>query len=206
MSCCTKRIYPKRICIFSGTFNPVHTAHLIIAQAIKEEIGADKVLLIPAFIPPHRDNDIAPPEDRMNMLKLAVAGNPDFEVSDIEYRRGGKSYTYLTVSEIIKTYTNSEIDFVIGTDAFAHIDSWYEAEKLVKLVKFIIIPREENFNSVRFFEKIKLRDEINYEVVKIPFMEISSSYVRSRIKSGKSVKYLVPQAVEEYINEHNLFK
>lgn len=195
-----------KFCIYSGTFNPIHTAHLIIAEIARNDLNVDKMIFIPAHNPPHRNIDIAPATHRMNMLKLAVEDNVNFVVSDIEYRRDGKSYTYLTIKEIKDLYRikNEKIYFIIGTDALKHLDSWYQAEKLVKMVKFVVIPRESDFNANEFFKQIKLKD-IDFIIAKVPYTDISSSYIRNRIKQGKSIKYLVPDKVEKYIYDHNIF-
>ena len=195
------------LCVYAGTFNPIHTAHLIIAQFVKDEIGVDRVLFIPACLPPHRDKDIADSHHRFEMVKLAIADNESFDISDIEFQRQGKSYTYLTIQELYNNYPDIEgkINFIIGTDAFAHIDKWYESEKLVKMVKFVIFPREQNFDEKSFFDKIKLK-EIDYQIVNAPVIDISSTLIRSRLKEGKSIKYLVNNQVESYIHQHKIFE
>jgi nicotinate-nucleotide adenylyltransferase len=196
-----------KLCVYFGTFNPIHTAHLAVAEGVKEQLNIDKVFFIPAYNPPHRQNDLVDPIDRLNMAKLAVCGNKSFEVSDIEYKREGKSYTYITIKELMKIIPNlsEKIDFIIGTDAFSHIDSWYEVKKLSKLVRFVIIPREENFDTEHLFERIELKD-FDYAVVNLPFIDISSSYIRKLIKEGKSIKYLVSDEVADYIKNNGLYK
>ena len=193
--------------IFSGTFNPIHITHLIIAETVKTELNLDKIIFVPAFIPPHRDFNLADPLHRLNMVKLAVKNNKNFEISDIEFKNEDKSYSYCTVK---KFYENNpdikgKINFIIGSDAFSLIDSWYEAENFAKTVNFIIVQRPDNIDINEIFKNIKIKD-FDYKIVNIPQMEISSSYIRNRIKENKSIKYLVPDEVAEYIYLHGLYK
>ncbi|OGH97259.1 MAG: nicotinate (nicotinamide) nucleotide adenylyltransferase [Candidatus Melainabacteria bacterium GWF2_32_7] len=192
--------------VFSGTFNPIHIAHLIIAETVKDELGLDKVTFIPAFCPPHRDRELANPDHRLNMVKIAIQDNPSFEISDIEFKRQEKSYTYLTIQDLFKKnpQISGKINFIIGSDAFKLIDTWYEAEKLAELLNFIIVIRPDNTEIGKLFENIKLK-QFDFEIVKTPLLDISSSDIRRRIKKKKSIKYLVPRAVEEYIYDNNLY-
>lgn len=168
-----------KLCIFAGTFNPIHNAHLKMAQLAYKNHGFDKILFIPAYNPPHKDTALS--EDRYKMVELAIQKFPYFEISDIEYKREGKSYTYLTILELYKKYNiEGKISFIIGKDAYEKFDSWYEAEKLKELIDFVIFDRCEE--------------------------DISSSKVRQRIKENKSIKELVPEEVGDYIERHNLYK
>ena len=192
--------------IFSGTFNPVHITHLIVAETVKTELNLDKIVFIPSFIPPHRDLSLVEPIHRLNMVKLAIKGNNDFEVNDIEFKIGDKSYSFCTIQKLYEENPNinGKINFIIGSDAFGLIDSWYEAEKLAKLVNFIIVQRPDGSDINSIFENIKLND-FTYKIVNIPQMDISSSYIRSKIKENKSIKYLVPETVEQYIIANRLY-
>lgn len=191
--------------IFSGTFDPVHNAHLIIAEGVRDALNEDKILFIPAFNPPHGKFPSANAAHRMEMLKLALENNENFEINDIEYRLGSTSYSYKTVLALKKEKRISEkINFIIGSDAFKLIDSWFEVSKLAKEVKFIIVPRHENFSERELFKEVKLKD-FDYEVIKTPFIEISSSDIRERVGQKKSIRYLVPEKVERYIYENKLY-
>lgn len=193
------------ITVFSGTFNPIHTAHLIIAEAVRSELNLDKITFIPNNIPPHRDENIELPEHRMNMVKLAVSDNQYFGVSDIEFRSSEKSYTINTVKALNTLNQNEKVNLIIGTDAFKLIDSWYLAKELVSMVRFIIVARPNDENIEEILAEIQLKN-IEYTVVKTPLLDISSSYIRERIKNEKSIRYLVPLEVEEYIYEHKLYR
>ncbi len=168
-----------KLCIFAGTFNPIHKAHLKMAQIALDTHEFDKILFIPAFNPPHKDVALA--EHRYKMVELAIQNYPKFEISDIEYKRKGKSYTYLTVQELYKKYDiDGKIYFIIGKDAIENFDSWYEAEKLKNLIEFIVFERTPE--------------------------DISSSEIRKRIKENKSIKELVTKEVGDYIERHKLYK
>jgi len=168
-----------KLCIFAGTFNPIHKSHLKMAQLALDNYEFDKILFIPAYNPPHKNTALS--EDRYNMVKLAIQNYPKFEISDIEYKREGKSYTYLTVLELYKRYNiEGKISFIIGKDAYEKFDTWYEAEKLKKLIDFVVFDRTDG--------------------------DISSSKVRERIKAGDTITDLVPKEVGDYIERHGLYK
>ncbi len=212
--------------IFAGTFNPIHIAHLIIAESVRVELNAEKILFIPSFIPPHRETEVAFSEHRLNMVKLAVKDNSYFEVSDIELKRQGISYTYDTIQELCsQNYSiQKKINFIIGSDAFNHIETWYRYEELVKLVNFIVLARpncnischseldsesiqqpELTYNARQTLKQFQGDNFIQYKFLEAPKMDISSSYIRERIKQEKSIKYLVTNEVENYIMENKLY-
>ena len=139
------------LCLFQGTFNPIHNAHLRVAEYVVDKGYADAVTFIPAFNPPHKDSDDNMRIHRYNMVQLAIEDNPKFQISDIEYRLGGKSYTYLTICKLYELFKPSDkIKFIIGTDAFRKIESWYETDKLKEKVHFLVFLRDKKFNSEEF--------------------------------------------------------
>lgn len=193
------------LCVFQGTFNPIHNAHLRVAKYIFDKIKPDKFLFIPACVPPHKDCDSNLSLHRLEMVRLAVQDFSKFEVSDIEYKREGKSFTYLTILELYKLYPNLEkIYFVIGTDAFRKIESWYKAEELKKLVKFIVFERENNFAPS---DLDYLKDKgFDFEIQKLPFEDISSTEIRENLKNkNEKIKFEIPQKVMEYIEKNGLY-
>jgi len=192
--------------VFAGTFNPIHVAHLIIAESVRTELNAEKILFIPSFIPPHRDEDLADAEHRLNMVKSAVESNPFFEVSDIELKLTGVSYTYYTIQELYRQYpcTDGKINFIIGADAFTHIESWHRHEELAKQVNFIVIARPKSKKVQEIINNLSLK-EFSYKFIVAPKIDISSSDIRQKIKENKSIKYLVPDSVEKYIIENELY-
>ena len=182
------------ICLFCGTFNPLHNAHLRIANSVLGLFGIDKVLFIPSAIPPHKSAYGATSQDRLNMVKLGISDNPVFEVSDIEFKMEGKSYTYKTVLELKKQYPLDRFYFLIGTDAFQEIESWYEADKLKNHLHFLVFYRKNNVNKEDFDY---LREKgYKFDFTTLEFCDISSTEVRNRIKNGEKIADLVPKKVE----------
>lgn len=194
-----------KLCVFQGTFNPIHNAHLDMAEFILQNYGFEKILFIPAAAPPHKDYDVKMAEHRLNMVKLAARNNPRFEVSDIEFRLSGKSYSYLTALELYKIYNiDGKINFIIGTDAFEKIESWYHSDDFKKIVDFIVFVRENNFKPERF-QHLKEKG-YNFQFTRMPFEDISSTELREKIRLGKPVDNLVPKIVEDYIRKNDLYK
>ena len=192
------------LCLFQGTFNPIHNAHLRVAKYVIENQRADKVIFIPAFIPPHKDCDSNLSFHRLNMVKLATEDEDCFEVSDIEFKLGGKSYTYRTICELIKKYKpENKIKFIIGTDAFRKIESWYETDKLKEKLHFLVFIRESNFQECELdYLKEKGYD---FEIMPLEFKDISSTNIRN-VESKLISSISVPEKVEEYIRKNDLYK
>lgn len=198
-----------KLCLFQGTFNPIHNAHLKVCEYVKKQYGFDKILIIPAANPPHKDIDKSLSIHRLNMAKLAVQDKEGLEVSDIEYLRDGLSYTYLTIKELYDKYDiDGKINFIIGTDAFKQIESWYESDKLKEVVDFILFARENEKEleaDATYLHNLKEKG-YNYKMMKMPYLDISSTKIRENIHNSLPIKKLVPLKVEEYIEKHNLYK
>ncbi len=195
-----------KICIYSGTFNPVHTAHAKVITGILNEFNFDKIIVIPNNIPPHKNaENIAASEDRLNMLKLAF-DDARIEISDIEIKRGGKSYSYHTVQEIKKQYNiDGKIDFLIGTDAILGIKSWYNYEKLIKEINFIVVKRQNEINIEKALKDLNLPD-LTYKISKVPFLDISSSQIRKILNEKNTPQNIIPERVLGYILQKNLYQ
>ena len=192
-------------CIYSGTFNPIHNAHLSVALGVLQNTNTDKIILIPSKIPPHKNNKIISPNHRLNMVKLAIENNPNFEVSNIELNLPGTSYSYNTVFKIKEIYKiKDKINFIIGTDAFEKLDYWYKAKEFSQEVHFIVVPRCKNFNIEQSITKIKLPN-ISYTALNIPFLDISSTKIRYNLKHNIPVNGLIPEKVFNYIKIHKLY-
>lgn len=189
----------KRIGLFGGTFNPIHMGHLAIAQMAQEAFKLDKVIFIPSHQPPHKNiASLAPACDRYKMVKLAIAGNDRFEVSDVETLRDGKSYTIDTLRYFQKVYSSkAKLFFIVGGDSFSTLPKWKNIGEILRLVTFIVVNRPGTNAS---------KKNIRHLTVTKPGIDISSSYLRQRIESGKSVRYLVPEAIFYYIEKHRLYK
>lgn len=194
-----------KLCVFQGTFNPIHKAHLKMAEYVTANLGFDKILFIPACRPPHKEYNEKMSRHRLNMVKLAIEYNPKFEVSDIEYKREGRSYTYHTILELYKEYNiEGKINFIIGTDAFEHIESWYETDKLKELVDFIIFKRDNSFEEEKF-EYLKAKG-YKFQFVNMDFIDISSTELRKRIFNNQNFSDMVTKNVEDYIKKNGLYK
>ena len=195
-------------CLYQGSFNPIHNAHLQAAEYVYRTFNFEKIIFIPAFKPPHKDLknfDMENALHRLEMMELAVKNIPYFDVSAIEYTRNKPSYTYDTIVQICNIIKPKEkINFIIGTDAFIQIESWYKTEELKKLIYFILFIRENNFDETPY-KKLSNKG-YNYTLMKLPFNNISSSEIRKKCKEGASIDGLVPQKISQYIKEHNLYK
>ena len=182
------------ICIFPGTFNPIHNAHLKMANFVIENFDIDKVIFIPAHIPPHKNVDKSIANHRFNMVKLAIQNNPQFEISDIEYKSEDKSYTLLTVKKITEKYNiKGKLNMIIGTDAFANIRSWYHIDELKKLVHFIVFPRETAYINKNDF------CDFDFEIVNSEKINLSSTELRNGLRIG------LTKEVKDYIAENELY-
>ncbi len=194
-----------KICVFQGTFNPIHNAHLRIADFACKNFHFDKFIFIPAYIPPHKEIDLDLAAQRLQMVRLALESYPEYEVSDIEYKRGGKSYTYDTITALYDLYdTEEKINFIIGTDAFEKIESWYRIEDLKQLIKFLVFVREDNFDVLRYNY---LREKgYDFELQNLPYRDISSTELREKIRTNSDIEKYVPPKVKEYIEKYGLYK
>ena len=169
------------------------------AEHILSKYDYDKILFIPAFKPPHKDYDEKLTPHRLEMVKLATKYNSKFDVSDVEYKNDRISYTYLTILELYKKYnSDGKIGFIIGTDAYKKLDSWYEAENLKKIIKFLVFKREN--------ETEVLINNTDYEYTSMPLCDISSTEIRAKIKESQKITGLTPEEVEKYIEQNRLYK
>ena len=192
--------------IFGGSFNPVHNGHLHLMNSYKKSLNLDRIILIPTSVPPHKaDSELASAEDRIAMLRLVENEVEHIEVSDIEFQREGKSYTYDTVTELKKLYPDDDFYLIIGSDQYLYFNNWYRADELLELVTVCTSAR--NNGEYEKLVKFKAENENMRNTVVSDFevLELSSSEVRARVRSGESIKDLVPEKVEEYIKEHGLY-
>ena len=188
-----------KVGIFGGTFDPIHLGHLITAQSVKELRDLDKIIFIPAFISPHKtDAKASSPEDRLNMIKLAVEGIPFFDFSDIEIKKGGISYSVDTLQELKKHYT--ELEFIIGYDNIFTFHTWKEPDEIFKLAKVIVLKRKSS-HPPQFEDKYYHQSVF----VQTRGIEISATDIRERVKHGMPINFLVPSEVMKYIYKHKLY-
>lgn len=198
----------KKYGIFGGSFNPIHYGHLMICEYIKEEMGLDKVIFIPTGNPPHKDLGVSA-EDRYEMVRLAISPNPDFEISDIETTRVDLSYTVDTIRELKKIYKEEKLYFLIGLDSLFQLKTWKKIDDLSQEIEFVVALRPGYIDKEEINREIDfLRDNFGTKInlIKTPLYEISSTDLRDRIHEGKSLRYLIPKKVLDYIEESGFYK
>jgi nicotinate-nucleotide adenylyltransferase len=187
-----------KIGILGGTFNPIHIGHLILAEEAREKLGLEKIIFVPTYLPPHKDNShIACAVKRLAMIKLAIKGNRNFSVSDTEIKRDGKSYTIDTIRNFKKIYPDDELFFIIGSDLLNYLDEWKDLDEIIKMVKFIVVTRPG-------YALEKIPSYIS--TVAINAVDISGFEIRRRVKENLSLRYLVPEAVHRYIIRNKLYR
>jgi nicotinate-nucleotide adenylyltransferase len=214
-----------RIGILGGTFNPVHYGHLRASEEVRERTGLEKILFIPSGNPPLKDRELASSEYRYEMTRLAIMSNPSFEISDIECKKTGKSYTADTLMALREMHPGKKFYFILGIDSFLDIPLWYHPERLLGLTNFVVVSRPGfSFRqlSSRFaadaeaFSALESAHLSIYRTVldnggevflmNVTPMDISASTIRKLVKQGSSIKYLLPESVESFIISHNLYR
>lgn len=199
----------RRIGILGGTFDPIHVGHLMTAEAVRDEFGLDKVIFVPAAVPPHKmDQQVTEAKHRYLMTVLATNSNPHFDVSSVEMDRPGPSYTIDTIYELKRQYgENTDLFFITGADAIAEIPTWDRIEELLGLCQFIAAARPgflPNVDNIKeYFGEL---GSARIHRLETPELEISSTNIRDRVKRGFSIKYIVPSTVENYIYKEGLYK
>lgn len=196
-----------------GTFDPVHCGHLIVARAAAEKCCLDRITLLPAGVPPHKHAPLASAEHRLAMLRLAVEGDPLFEISDVELFRTGPSYTYDTVAGFKASDPQAQVVMLIGMDMLDMLPAWHRAAELLDIADFIIVGRQPWLDKMRQIEP-KLAEAFGPQwtrkltswIIETPLIEIASSDIRSRVRNGLPIHNFVPTAVEEYIKAHGLYR
>lgn len=188
-----------KVGIFGGTFDPIHLGHLITAQSVKEIRNLEKVIFIPAFISPNKtDARPSSPEDRLNMIKLAVESIPFFDYSDIEVNKGGISFTIDTLRELKKIY--DKIEFIIGYDNIFSFHTWKDPDEIFRLADVIVLKRKSSHPP-------QFEDKYFHQAVFVQTrgIEISATDIRERVRNGLPINFLVPPKVMEYIYTHKLY-
>jgi nicotinate-nucleotide adenylyltransferase len=190
-----------KIGVLGGTFDPIHNAHLLLAEQAREQLGLKKVLFVPAGDPWRKAfRSVLPAEHRLAMTRLAVQDDPGFVVDDCETKRDGPTYTADTLRDLHKRNAKDELYLLLGEDALADLPFWREPEVIAEEANIVVAPRggvvlpELPFDPDRVIR------------IQMPYMEISSTDIRKRAKACKSLRYLVPDAVAAYINEHKLYR
>jgi nicotinate-nucleotide adenylyltransferase len=207
--------------IFGGTFNPIHFGHLRAAEEARERGNLDKVIFMPSGNPPLKTQDLIDASHRYAMARLATASNVNFVVSDLEMRQTERSYTVNTIQRLYEIYPGDELFFILGIDAFLDIPNWWQPDVLTGMVDFILVTRpgfdlmdvlkSPYINKGQWSmvngqgEEIRLLSGRKALFLQMTPMGISSTEIRRILRGGKSIKYLLPDKVEEYIYQHNLY-
>lgn len=199
-----------RIGILGGTFDPPHYAHLILAQHACEELTLDKVLFVPAGVPPHK-TDRTPIEHRLAMLEAAIAGNPRFELSRVDVDRAGPHYTLDMVRILQQQNPGAALYFIMGEDTFRDLPNWHRPQELFATCQLVVAVMQRQRG-----ERSDLRLDMHEPVIpglkdralmlSSPLVEFSSSAIIERIEQGRSVRYMLPESVWEYIVQHELYQ
>lgn len=203
----TKGVWQMKIGVFGGAFDPIHNGHLHLAREFAARLSLDKILLIPTFIPPHKVRSyMAPAQLRLQMCRLAVEGDSLFEVSDIEIRRGGASFTADTLKEISLQYPGAQLFLITGADMFLTLGTWNRFEEIAKLAVLCAAPRDE-YNSEKLLDYAKTLEQRGARCIiqDIPLLKISSTILRNKISDGEILEGYVPEAVEDYIRKYGLY-
>lgn len=195
-----------RLGIYGGTFDPVHFAHLLLAEQCREQLALDAVWFIPAAVPPHKqDRSISSAKDRLAMLKLAIAGHPEFVVSDREIARGGTSYTVDTLRELRAEDPSRELFLLIGADSLADLTMWHEPDQILELATVVAVNRGRQRTDATPLQQ-QLGAASSIVEVTMPAVDLASTDLRERVAAGKSIRYMTPRAVEQYIAAHRLYR
>ena len=183
-----------RIGIFGGSFDPIHHGHLILARAAREELGLDRILFIPAHVSPHKTGTKpATAQDRLSMVQLAIEGEPGFEASDLELHRPPPSYTVETLCELAAQRPDDEFTLLIGADNVAKFDTWREPDKIRRLARIAVLERTGS--------------EVPHDWPAVRrVIDISSTDIRVRVAAGRSIRYLTPDSVCDYIISQGLYR
>lgn len=197
----------KIVGIFGGTFDPIHIGHLIVAETIMDEFHLDKVVFIPAAVPPHKlDKQISPAKHRYMMTMLATCSNPRFQVSDMEMHRQGPSYSRDTLAQLLEEHgRDTEFYFIVGADSVENLHTWNRIDELLTMCHFIGASRP---GCMPDMEKIAQRFGPLAEKIhclETPELEISSTEIRHRVGQKRTIRYIVPETVEQYIYEEKLY-
>lgn len=194
----------RRLC-YGGSFNPIHNAHLICARAVAEREGFDRVVLVPSALPPHKlqATELASPEDRLHMCRLAVADDPLFEVSEVEIVRPGPSYTIETARELRRQGWD-RVAWLIGADMVRILPKWHQAVALLREVELVIMARPGW--SMDWDELPEAFRGLRANVVEAPLIDLSATTLRRRVAAGRSIRYLTPDPVCDYIAARGLYR
>ena len=200
-----------RVGVFGGAFDPIHFGHLILAEQCREQAGLDKVWFVPAARHPFKSDPAGTPfERRVEMLRLAIAGYSAFEVNDIEKDRPGPSYTADTLDELQRLHPEAELHFLLGSDGLPDLPKWYAPLRIIRRAALVVmerpghpvVPAETLARALTLPPDVPLR----LKTVEVPLIDLSSRDIRRRVGNGRTIRYMLPRAVEVYIAEKGLYR
>jgi nicotinate-nucleotide adenylyltransferase len=197
----------RQLGILGGTFNPPHVGHLVMAQEALDQLGLDRVVLMPVSRPPHKEAADDPgPEARLELCRLAVAGDERLAVSALEIERGGASYTADTLRELHARQPEQELTFIVGGDMAHSLPAWREPEAVLSLARLAVAEREgvRREDIATRLSELHRGDRVVF--FDMPRIDVSSSSIRRRVAEGRPVRYLVPDAVADAISDHHLYR
>lgn len=198
----------KKIGIMGGTFNPVHNGHLFLAESAWEQAELDKIVFMPTKNPPHKDNrEIISQQHRMEMVRLAIEGNPHFELSAMELEREGVTYTADTLSILTKENPDTKYYFIIGADSLFMMQEWHTPRAIFNLSTILVagrdrVPAKQMNGQIKLFEDAY---DANIILLDMPAIELSSVAIRKRVSENKTIRYYVPDKVMDYIRKNELY-
>lgn len=201
----------ERIAIFGGTFDPVHNGHIAIAESILAQNLADRIVILPSFTPPHKQNRIITSfEKRFSMLQLAFKNMNNVEISDLEQKLSlEKSYTFEVMKHVEKNYPDAILKIIIGGDSLKNLHSWFKAKELVEKYEIITYPRANEDIDINALKKVFSDDTIKKlqkNIIKAPFFEISSTILKKKLANNENVDIFIKEEILEYIKINNLYK
>ena len=198
-----------RLGIYGGSFDPIHYAHLLLAETAYEMMNLDRVEFVPLGVPPHLKRLRTSSEDRYNMTNLAVSPYPEFTVNRHELDSASTSYTVDTLGYYRKQFPNDELFLIVSSETFNDMPNWRKPDLICELSSLIIAKRSgyppPDFDAFRAFASQERIDTFKNQIVEMPLMELSSTYIRERVAAGKSVRFLTPEPVLDYIYEKRLY-
>jgi nicotinate-nucleotide adenylyltransferase len=197
--------------VFGGTFDPIHLGHLILAEQCREQARLEQVWFVPSARPPHKlDQHQTPFDRRVEMIELAIAGHAGFRVEPLERDRPGPSFTADTLETLRSTHPEADLHWVLGADCLPDLPGWHEPRRIVSQAGLLVVarPNWEIWPVERLRAALGLNPDepLRMEVIESPLIDIASRDIRRRVEQGRSIRYLVPRAVECYVDAHRLYR
>jgi nicotinate-nucleotide adenylyltransferase len=193
---------PLRLGVFGGSFDPIHLGHLLVAEDVSRRLRLDRVLFVPTCRPPHKHGPMTPYRHRLAMTRLAIAGEPGFEMCRIEELRPGPSYTVDTLSRLRVLYPGAALYLILGSDQYREMSAWHQPQLLARLARIVVMDRPGAPRSA-LFQGHDPRQVLFLAIIQVA---ISAAAIRARLAKGHSVRYMLPVKVSEYVTRHHLYR